>query len=791
MLEKNLKRIDFDQVLEKLSSFAVTDFSQNRSKEVVPSTSFSEVSLLLKQTQQAMAALQKKGNIPLENYADITISLKSLESNFNLSAKALLEIAHFLRIGRNIKDYFLVEDGIDPSFFDAIIENFQSLYTNLSIEQKIFSCLPDENTISDEASPLLNRLRKNRKNLEHSIRTKLNQMIHSNTISKYLMDHIITIRNDRFVIPVKDEFRDKVPGAVLDISASGSTLYIEPSSIYEMNNQINHIKQEEEIEIQKILKNLSLLLVPIVANLKDNMNLINKIDLIFARAKYSQSFNGVLPIINQERKINLIGARHPLIDTSHVVPIHFVIGQDYTTLLITGPNTGGKTATLKTVGLLEAMACSGILIPAKEGSSIYVFDHLFADIGDEQSIQESLSTFSSHITNIIDILQRATSDSLILLDELGAGTDPVEGSSLAISILDFFHQQKAITIATTHYPELKNYALMTDGFENASVDFDVQTLQPTYQLLIGIPGKSNAFAIGKKLGLSNQILDRAKDFLTDDSIHIESLLKEIYDSKIAIEEEKEKILQNSHQVELLRKSLEKDHSHFHQEAENIIQSAKEKAQEILLDAKEEANEIIHELEKENISNKEANLLRRKLNQKLDQVRQSGVKSPSNGLPGVKSPQQLQIGDVFFLTTLNQSVTVLSLPDKEGNLQVQIGSMKSMVSMKDLVPISNNTQINTVVKTSQKTFHNAKALNVSSELNVIGLNINEALPIVDKYLDDAYLASLENVRIVHGKGTGKLREGIQSFLKNHPHVRSYRVGSFGEGEMGVTVVTLKK
>ena len=604
------------------------------------------------------------------------------------------------------------------------------------------------------------------------------------------MDSIVTIRNDRFVIPVKEEYKDNISGAILDISASGATVYIEPSSIFELNNKINGIKAEEAIEIEKILKNLSLSLFPIADNLKTSLETIGKIDFIFARAKYSKKINGICPIITDEKEIHLYGARHPLIDPDVVVPIDISIGDSYSSLLITGPNTGGKTVTLKTVGLFCIMACSGILIPAKENSSIYVFDNIFADIGDEQSIQESLSTFSSHMLNIIDILNSATSNSLILLDELGSGTDPLEGASLAISILEHFHALGALTICTTHYPELKKYALTHDGFENASSDFDVENLRPTYKLLIGIPGKSNAFAISKKLGLSDEILSRAKSFQKDDDINIETLLKNIYDDKLAIEEEKEKIQKNSNQIELLRKSLERDNSKLNAEAENIVADAKLKARNILLDAKEEANDIIRELNKESTNVKIANSMRNKLNKSIDSL--SETHEYEQNATKLKT-EDIFIGKEVLCKNLNSHGTVLSLPNKSSEVKVQIGSLTMNIKLDDLADVAiSNTKNSSVSNFKSKASfnNNLKAKNVASEINVIGLNVDQAIPIVDKYLDDCYMANLESARIVHGKGTGRLRDGIHSFLKKNPHVKSYRMGTYGEGEMGVTVVYLR-
>lgn len=790
MLQKYLDKLEYNKILDIVEDYCSTYIGKNYVSSMLPSNDTSLVQRMLDETSSAQTLLFRKGEPPLFNITNIEIWIKNLKSYNTLSAKALLDVAHVLQTSRLLHDYFFEDETFDLSNFAILEDYFSMLYCNQKIENNILNSIIDEDTIADDASKTLSALRRNKRKLEQDIRDKLSNFIHSSSYSKYLMDSIVTIRNDRFVIPVKEEYKDNISGAILDISASGATVYIEPSSIFELNNKINGIKAEEAIEIEKILKNLSLSLFPIADNLKTSLETIGKIDFIFARAKYSKKMNGICPIITDEKEIHLYGARHPLIDPDVVVPIDISIGDSYSSLLITGPNTGGKTVTLKTVGLFCIMACSGILIPAKENSSIYVFDNIFADIGDEQSIQESLSTFSSHMLNIIDILNSATSNSLILLDELGSGTDPLEGASLAISILEHFHALGALTICTTHYPELKKYALTHDGFENASSDFDVENLRPTYKLLIGIPGKSNAFAISKKLGLSDEILSRAKSFQKDDDINIETLLKNIYDDKLAIEEEKEKIQKNSNQIELLRKSLERDNSKLTAEAENIVADAKFKARNILLDAKEEANDIIRELNKESTNVKIANSMRNKLNKSIDSL--SETHEYEQNATKLKT-EDIFIGKEVLCKNLNSHGTVLSLPNKSSEVKVQIGSLTMNVKLDNLadVAISKIKSSNASAFKSKTSFNNnLKSKNVASEINVIGLNVDQAIPIVDKYLDDCYMSNLESARIVHGKGTGRLRDGIHSFLKKNPHVKSYRMGTYGEGEMGVTVVYFK-
>ena len=784
MQNKNLNRLEFNKILDELNSHCNTYIGKSKVFDIKPFKNKDDVEKALSETSLALQLIYRKGNPPIEEFNNIDIYIKNLYSNNFLSAKALLDVATVLKMSRTLKDYFFEDETFDLSSFSILSDYFSGLYSNLNVENKIFDSIIDENNIADNASKVLSVLRRNRKKLEQDVKDKLSNFIHSSAYSKYIMDSIITIRNDRFVIPVKEEAKDKINGSILDISASGSTVYIEPSAIYELNNKINNIKTEENIEIEKILRNLSILLFPLADNLSNDVEIIGSLDFIFAKAKYSKKINGVQPIINDTKYINLISARHPLIDPEKVVPIDIHIGDDYTSLLITGPNTGGKTATLKTTGLLSIMALCGMHIPAKEGSSIYVFDNVFADIGDEQSIQESLSTFSSHMITIIDILHQATSNSLILLDELGSGTDPVEGASLAISILEDFHNKGALTLATTHYPELKNYALVTEDFENASSDFDVEHLKPTYKLLIGVPGKSNAFAISKNLGLPEYILSNAEKYLNQEHIDIESLLKKVYDDKLEIEKEKEIIKKNSNQIELLRKSLERDNSKLNAEAESIVFNAKIKAREILLNAKDEANEIIKELNNDEIDLKKANKLRLDLNDALNNI------TPTTNNTASLSKENISIGQTVFIKKLNQNATVLTLPNKSNQLQVQFGVITMNVKLEDLALPTNTVNAQKATHSSTSFKNSFKAKNISPEINVIGMTVDEAIPIIDKYLDDASMSGLANIRIVHGKGTGKLRSGIHQFLKNNTHAKSFRFGTFGEGEMGVTVVELK-
>ena len=558
-------------------------------------------------------------------------------------------------------------------------------------------------------------------------------------------------------------------------------LIITTLSVYLVGLGLNKI--DENIEIEKILKDLSSIFYPYIEQLKMDSDLIGKLDFIFAKAKFSNSLDAITPIINDEKEINLINARHPLIDKNNVVPINIALGKNFNSLIITGPNTGGKTVSLKTTGLLLLMAYTGLYIPCNENSSICVFKNIFADIGDEQSISESLSTFSSHMTNIINITNNANENSLILLDELGSGTDPIEGANLAISILNYFYNMGCLIISTTHYQELKNYALITDGFENASSEFDIENLRPTYKLLIGIPGKSNAFAISQKLGLKQEILDNAYSLLKDDNIHIEDILKNIYDNKIQIEYEKQEIDKNLMQIQNLRKELEKENKDVKQKEQELIENAELEAREIILTAKDEVNEIIKKLNNINGDLKTANNLRNTLNDKLKQF---DVKKIENGNLEKKD---IQLGMLVEVIPFNATGTVISLPNKSNEVQIQIGNTKMNISLSNLNKTKKTLTNENFSTTKVNRNNGSKSKYISPEINVIGQNVDEAIYIIDKYLDDCTISNISPIRIVHGKGTGKLREGIHAFLKKHPHVKSFRLGTFGEGEMGVTVVEL--
>ena len=788
MNKYNLKKLEFDQVLQKLSEYSHTYIGKEKVFKLEPSSDKDYVKKSLLETSQAVSLMDRNSTPPIAEIEDIRVYIKMLESSNTLSPKALLDICNILNMANELKIYF--SNFLDDETYENLRFYFDELYTNSSIVDKIQKSIVDSETIADSASSNLSAIRRHIKQAEQEIKNKLNSILHS-SYSKYMQENVVTIRNDRFVIPVKQEYRSQIKGFVHDISSSGSTVFIEPMSVFEANNAINNLRVDETAEIERILQSLSSLLFPYTNELLADIESIGTLDFIFAKAKYSNSIKGITPNINDTKYINLIKARHPLIDASSVVPITINIGQDYSLLIITGPNTGGKTVSLKTVGLIEAMACSGLNIPADEKSSIYVFDEIFADIGDDQSIADSLSTFSSHMKNISNIVNNATSESLILVDELGSGTDPLEGANLAMSILEYFKNKNILTLATTHYQELKKYALATDGVQNASVEFDIEKLKPTYKLLIGIPGKSNAFAISEKLGLKKEIIDYATSLLEKNDIDFESLLKSIYDDKLKIEKEKEQIEKNLHQVELLKNNLQRDDSKIREQEKEIINKAKLEARQILLDAKDDATSMISKMKEISESSselKELNNMRNSLNNSIKNISLSG-NDELNVTPLDES--EIVVGAKVFVSTLGQNGIVTSKISKSKEVQVQIGLIKTNISIKFLEKPKNlKDDLTSKPASSYSTRNASKTKTANSEINVIGLTVDEAIPLVDKFLDDCFLAKLQTARIVHGKGTGKLRQGIHSFLKKNKRVKSYRIGTYGEGEMGVTVVEMK-
>lgn len=792
-MNNNLKKLEFDKILENVKKYCKTYIGKKYVAELRPSQAQKEVQHILNETSQGVILIQRNSTPPLGEIADITVYLKALEGCGTLSIKALLEIQNILQMSASLKDYF-AKDYLETSDFSAIEQYFLDLYVNPSIVSTFAKSIIDEDTIADTASSKLQDIRRRERKIEQDIRSKLNSILHSSTYSKYMRENLVTIRNGRFVIPVKEEYRSSVKGFVHDMSSSGSTVFIEPIAVFDLNNELSNLHIEEELEIERILQNLSGLLYSYTKELENDTQLIGKLDFIFAKAHYSLCLHCTTPEINADKIIDLKNARHPLIDPAHVVPISVELGKDFSSLIITGPNTGGKTVTLKTIGLLTAMACSGLNIPADEHSSIYVFDHIFADIGDEQSISESLSTFSSHMTNIVNITRSATSNSLILVDELGSGTDPLEGAHLAISILQYFTELGAITVATSHYQELKKYALVTPGFKNASVEFDIENLKPTYRLLLGIPGKSNAFAISRKLGLDENIIERASSMIDKETVNLEDLLKTIYDDKSKIEDEKARTATALQEAEELRNSLKSQHSDVSSREKELIANAKQEAKQILLDAKETANSIIKDMDSANSASK-ANKLRNKLNAEISSLSNTNVEHielPDHLAPAIVR-ENIKPGLNVYVSNLKTDGVVVSNVSKDDTVQVQIGAMKMKVDIKylqEVTPKSSSGISKNAHNSMTAGRSNFKSQSVSPEINLLGLTVDEAIPIIDKYLDDCFIAKLSPVRIVHGKGTGALRDGIHRYLKTNKIVDNFRLGTFGEGEMGVTVVNLK-
>ncbi|WP_312286123.1 endonuclease MutS2, partial [Terrisporobacter sp.] len=689
---------------------------------------------------------------------------------------------------------FCLTPGEEEDFNYPIIQSLSNaLYVYRDIEEEINNAIISEIEISDNASPTLRSIRRGILQKNQSIRSKLNSIISSTTYQKYLQDAIISVRGDRFVVPVKAEYRSQVSGIIHDQSSSGATLFIEPMSIVEMNNELRKLKLDEQEEIERILSELTKLVGEVAGDILSNQVILGKLDFAFAKGKLSLSMKAIEPILNEEKNINIKNGRHPLLDTDKVVPNNIYLGEDFDTLVITGPNTGGKTVTIKTIGLFALMTQSGLHIPADYGSSMCVYDNIFADIGDEQSIEQSLSTFSSHMTKIVGILNEVTSDSLVIFDELGAGTDPVEGAALAIAILEDVNMAGAKCIATTHYSELKNYALTKDRVENAAVEFDVNTLSPTYKLLIGVPGKSNAFEISRKLGLRDDIIDRAKEFINTDNIELEDVLQNVEKNRIKIEQEKEEAEKLKKEIEEVKAEYDRKLEKLSISKEKMMEKARAEAFRITRQAKEEADNILKELR-----NMEMEMASKEKNKKIEALRKELADSMGNLQPSVKSMivpkvsnkeiRDLKAGDEVKVITLNQEGTVVSVDKKKKEAVVQMGIMKMTLPFKAL-QIAQKEKKSIVTKSTRKII-SSKSGSVKSEVDLRGMNLEEAIVEVDKYLDDACVAGLEIVTIIHGVGTGVLKKGLQDVLKKNKHVKSQRPGQYGEGGMGVTIVEIR-
>ncbi|MCI5596265.1 MAG: endonuclease MutS2 [Lachnospiraceae bacterium] len=794
MNEKVLHILEYEKIMDRLLPFASSAQAKELCRNLKPSTDLVEIRERQAQTRDALSRTYKRGNLSFSGLVDIRPSLKLLEIGSTLDTKELLQIASLLALTEQVQEYGSTED--EDLLSDSLQPLFDSLTPVHSLLFEIRRCIASEDVINDDASAKLKEIRRNKKLTNQSIHSKLASIVNSQSNKGLLQDTIITMRNGRYCIPVKQEYRNSFPGMIHDQSSTGSTLFIEPMSVVQMNNQLKELEIQEITEIDRILTLLSEQAGFEKETLSDNYQLLTQLDFIFARGKFAKSYNGSEPIFNEDGIIEIKQGRHPLLDPATVVPINFHMGNDYNMLIITGPNTGGKTVSLKTVGLFTLMGQAGLHIPAFEGSRLSVFSEVFADIGDEQSIEQSLSTFSSHMTNIVKILEQADYRSLVLFDELCGGTDPQEGAALAISILTYLHERQIPTMATTHYSELKGFALSTDGIENACCEFNINTLTPTYKLLIGIPGKSNAFAISKKLGLSEQIIQHAKDQIDENVQDFESLLSELEKTKLEIEKERAIIDEMKLEAKELQESLKQKKDDIREKREQMIRQAREEAHAIVENAKTMADESIrkfHGWEKQTgkNTNKKMEYERSKLGKEMRDL-EGKLSYRGSGKKGSHLPEDFHIGDPVFVHTFSLEGTVKSLPNQKGDLTVEMGLLQSQVNIKDLEILEKPKPAPEKPKRMVGgTKGLKKAAIISPEINLLGKTVDEATAELDKYLDDAYLAGLNQVSVIHGKGTGALRKGIHNYLKRQKHVKSFRLGVFGEGEAGVTIVEFKE
>lgn len=790
MNEKSLRVLEFGKIINKLVGEATSTLGKEKCAATMPTNNLEDIRYGLKETAEAVNLMLQFSNPPFGPIHDLKNHLKIAEIGSFMSPMQLLQVSDTLRTARNLKNHLVKSIGDSVDF--EILKGMGDLITTAKpVEDAINTAIIGENQISDNASHELRKIRREIESKHAAVKHKLESLVRDQESKKYLQDSLITIRQDRFVVPVKSEYKSMVKGLIHDQSSSGSTLYIEPFAVVELNNELRELKLREQAEIEHILLELTHMVGQHTNALRGNQEELVGLDFIFAKGKLALLMKAVEPEINTEGKIRIKNGRHPLIDPKSVVPSQFWIGEHFKTLLITGPNTGGKTVTLKTVGLLTLMMQSGLHVPADYGTHMAVFDGIYADIGDEQSIEQSLSTFSSHMTNIVEILNHVSKNSLVLFDELGAGTDPTEGAALAKAILDKLYKWHVTTLATTHYSELKEYALVTEGVENACVEFNVETLSPTYKLLIGVPGKSNAFEISRKLGLSNEIIDEAKEMMATENIVFEDVLASIEKNRKQAESELDEAIRMRLDVETLKKRLSEKESKFAEQKDKILGQAREEAKKLLKQAKEDADAISRELRDIGVqnnkdNNKRVEELRRKIKNNLDDLA-GGSDTSEEEFTYKSMPRNLKIGEYVKVINLDQIGSVVTLPDKNGDLSVQVGIMKINVNLKNLMLAekpekekSSNKQKSGGIRTQS----------ISSEVDLRGMNVEEAIVVLDKYLDDAYLSHLQSVRVIHGLGTGALKQGLQSFFKGHHHVKSYRAGVYGEGGMGVTVCELK-
>ena len=792
MNQKVLRTLEYNKIVERLAEYAFGADTKERCLSLLPSTSLSEITNAQQQTKDAMNRSLKKGRLDCSGIKPLSSAIRRVEIGGTMNIEELLGLCKLLETARRVKAYGRKEREDFPS--DSLSELFDGLEPLSPLCDEIRRCIISVDEISDDASSNLKSIRRSIRSTGDRIHAQLNQMLNNQNVRNCLQDFVITMRNGRYCLPVKAEAKSQITGMVHDQSSSGSTLFIEPMAVVNLNNELKELSIKEQDEIAVILATLSAKAGEYIPAIETDYQILTELDFIFAKAAYALEYNGITPHFNTERKIRILKGRHPLLDAKKVVPIDISLGSDFDQLVITGPNTGGKTVSLKTVGLLTLMGQAGLPIPSGDRSELAVFDDIFADIGDEQSIEQNLSTFSSHMTNIIHILKEANEHSLVLFDELCAGTDPTEGAALAVSILSYFHSRGIRTMATTHYSEIKIYALTTSGIENACCEFDVETLSPTYRLLIGIPGKSNAFAISKKLGLSDTLIEDARTRISSNEQNFEDLLSDLEASRITIEKEQAEINRYKSEIAALKQQLKNKQEKLDESRDAILRKAKEEANQILQEAKDTADEAIRNFNKYGTTRpsiQEMEKQRTNIREKMAANEKKSSKEKDTAIYNPKVPKKLRIGDSVKVLSMNLTGTVHSLPNAKGDLFVQMGILRSQVNIKDLVLIEDDAPgSKKYAKTGAGKLKMSKSASVSTEINLIGKTVDEAIALLDKYLDDAYLAHLPSVRIVHGKGTGALRSAVQSHLKRQSYIKSFHLGEFGEGDAGVTIAEFK-
>lgn len=792
MEKKVLHTLEYDKIIETLTELASSQAARERCKNLLPMTDIDQINLAQKQTDDALLRIFAKGSLSFSGIHPIGELLKRLEIGGTLSIGELLKISSLLETARRVKTYN--KRDRDEEKHDSLDGLFDGIEPLVSLNEELKRCILSEDEISDDASSNLKSIRRSIGGMNERIRSQMTKVMNQAGNSGYLQDAVITMRDNRYCLPVKAEAKNQVPGMIHDQSSSGSTLFIEPASVVNLNNELKELFLREAKEIEVILANLSAQVFEYQTVLAADYDILTELDFIFAKAALAKIHNGISPVFHTDGRICIRKGRHPLLDPKKVVPIDVILGDNFDLLIVTGPNTGGKTVSLKTVGLFTLMGQAGLHIPAGDRSELRVFHHVFADIGDEQSIEQNLSTFSSHMTNIVSILSKADGSSLVLFDELCAGTDPTEGAALAISILSRLHKRGVCTMATTHYSEIKVFALSTEGVENACCEFDVETLSPTYRLLIGIPGKSNAFAISGKLGLDPELIEDARGRITESQASFEDLISDLETSRVTIEKERVEIDAYKEEIASLKQKLEQKQERIDQSREKILREANEQAYNIIKEAKDVADESIRNFNKfgqihapASEMEKERARLREKMSGHEKQLAGKKEAAPNN-----KVPKNLRIGDSVKVLSMNLKGTVSSLPNAKGDLTVQMGILNSTVNIKDLVLLEDETSPSSKKfnKSGTGKIKMSKSASVSTEINLIGMTVDEALAHLDKYLDDAYIAHLPSVRIVHGKGTGALRKAVQQHLKRQKYVKNYHLGEFGEGDAGVTIAEFK-